>query len=188
MLRKSSSMTAPFDLLTAIQSRTARIAVGPSTVRGLGVPGVVAAARTFLREMPLQPFATSRPKTFRKVLDAQTLALQNALPRHARHWGVARKVLNIFIRDAVYATHLREAYGLSASEHLLEIPLDSLTGEELYQSSRPRLPRWPGVRHLSPDVSDRFQLEAQRIAAAVPTARIHLDAYWWSVKRDAPTS
>ena len=43
--------------LRTVQSRTARVAIGASTVRGRGNTGTVAAARAFLRSLPLQRFA-----------------------------------------------------------------------------------------------------------------------------------
>lgn len=177
-------MTLRFELLAAVQSRTARLAVGASTVRGLGVPGVVDAARTFLRTVPLRQYGTSNAASFRRYLDETTLALQATLPKGARHWGVARKVLNIFLRDSLYTIYLNQEYGLAAAERFFEIPLDSVTGLKLVDSCAD-LPKWAGVRHLTSALSDRFQEQAAQIARRHGTRRVHLDAFWWSVSRDA---
>ncbi len=89
-------------LLQAIQSRAARISVGASTVRGRGNAGVVAASRSHLRRVDLSRFGQTTRARFNKNLDSATIALRDSLPRGARHWGLARKVLNIFLRDCLY--------------------------------------------------------------------------------------
>ncbi|MDI7266656.1 MAG: hypothetical protein QME96_01515 [Myxococcota bacterium] len=83
--------------LTAIRRMLARAAVGPSTVRNQGVPGVAVAARSFLVEVELDRFSTSDPTAFAAELESQTLELVAALPTKARSWGLARKCLNIFL-------------------------------------------------------------------------------------------
>jgi len=172
------------ELLSAIQSRAARGAVGASAARGRGNAGVVRAARTYLRNANLRKFGES-PKLFERRLDQETDALRAALPRGARHWGVARKLLNIFLRDCLYTTYLEAEYRLRAIEKLLEIPLDSVTAKALKRASgRGCLPRWPGVRHLTPEVSAAFQAAARSEAARQGIARVHLDAFMWSQSRD----
>src|SRR4051812_22406287 len=139
--------TTDDDFLALIRSRVARIAVGPSTVRGRGNKGVVAAARRHLRHIDLAQFGTSDSKRFEKVLDRETEALRDALPAGARHWGIARKVLNIYLRDCFYTTYLCEEFDLGKAENLFEIPLDSITAKELiHDSGRGVLPPWPGVK------------------------------------------
>lgn len=141
------------EFLAAVQSRVARIAVGPSTVRGKGHAGAVAAAQAFFREVDLADFGVS-PPAFRKALDRATRALVRRLPKGARHWGIARKLLNIFLRDSLYTTYLDTEYCLSRAVEALEIPLDSITGKQLNRiAGRGGLPRWPGVKNLSPSVS-----------------------------------
>src|SRR5438093_4510810 len=155
------------DFLKTVQSRTARLAVGASAVRGRGHAGTVAAARGFLRGVDLRTFGTSDAAKFMRALDRNTLALQRALPRAARRWGIARKVLNLFLQHCLYTTYLNEGFGLQRAEHLFESPLDSITGKNLVQiAGRPRLPRWPGVKHLTREVSAEFQGVAAHAAAA----------------------
>jgi hypothetical protein len=170
--------------LVAMQRRTARCAIGPSTLRGQGAPGAVAAARLYLEALPLRPFGARRATVFRQRLDAATAELQARMPRGARRWGTARKALNIFLRDALYSAYLRDAYRLAPAEPLLELPLDSITARYLaLHSPRRALPRWPGVRNLTPETSDAFQAAARRVAAARGVAVVHLDAYWWGGDR-----
>jgi hypothetical protein len=179
-------MTQQFDLLGAIQSRAARAAVGPSTVRGKGMTGVVEASRAFLRGVSLGDFSTTSGAKFCQRLDRETERLRTALPRGVRYWGVARKVLNIFLRDSIYTVYLRDAHDLSVAESFLEIPLDSVTAEQLIAGSGGRLPKWCGVKAVTASYNAIFQAEASRVATQLGTSRLHLDAYWWSVGRDAP--
>jgi len=171
--------------LRTVQSRTARVAIGASTVRGRGNTGTVAASRQFLRSLPLQRFALTQLGRFAAELDRTTDDLRAALPRNAQHWGLARKILNVFLRDCLYTTYLSEAYQLQRAENFLELPLDSITARQLQLvAGRGVLPRWPGVRHVTPDVSAQFQAVAAKEAKARKIARAHLDALWWSAGRD----
>ena len=172
------------DFLLAVQSRVARIAVGPSTVRGRGNAGTVAAARQFLRQVDLTEFGV-RPEAFRRALDRETQALRAVLPRGARRWGIARKLLNIFLRDCLYTTYLASAYNLVRAEAALEVPLDSITAQSLKRlGARGALPRWPGVKYVDVAISARFQEAARVEATRARVARVHLDAVWWSLDRD----
>lgn len=142
------------------------------------------AARDCLRQLNLQRFRVGGSR-FRLVLDRETLRLQSVLPKTARHWGMARKLLNIFLRDCFYTGSLNSAYRLSQIEDHLEIPLDSITAKALKQAAgRGRLPRWPGVKHLTPEVSDAFQAAGHVEARRQGISRVHLDAVWWSLARD----
>ena len=167
-----------------VRSRAARIAVGPSTVRGRGNKGTVAAARAHLRDLDLRPFGTSSPKEFARAPNEATARLQRALPPSARHWGVARKVLNIFLRDCLYTTYLSH-FALSKAEAFLELPLDSVTADQLKKAvGHGVLARWPGVKRVTPDLNRLFQSAALEIATKMGVHRVHLDALWWSVSRD----
>src|SRR5205823_4066008 len=52
------SIVSP-ELLRSFQARAARVAIGPSSMRGAGSKGVVNAARACLLELTLSDFATS---------------------------------------------------------------------------------------------------------------------------------
>ena len=169
--------------LRIVQSRVARVAVGASTVRGRGNAGTVGAARAFLRSIDLTAFSTSDPETLASALERITQSLRQALPETAAHWGIARKVLNIFIRDCLYNKYLTEAFDIA--EPLLEVPLDSYTATALGEIEPVgTLPRWPGMRHLTPDISTAFQTVAAQEAERRGIARVHLDGLWWSLERD----
>src|SRR6266404_909568 len=96
------------DFLAAIQSRTARVSIGASAARGRGNKGAVKASREFLSTLKLAPFGVKNRRTFETLLNRATIRLVSALPRKAQRWGLARKFLNIFLRDCLYTTYLRD--------------------------------------------------------------------------------
>jgi len=157
--------------------------VSAATVRGNNA-GTVAVARAFLRGIDLARFGSAR-SAFGRLLDHSTESLSAALPRGAQHWGVARKLLNIFLRDCFYTTYLNKAFDLDRSESDYELPLDSVAALHLARAAgRFRLPAWPGVKHVTPAQHAEFQAAAAAEAAGRGIARVHLDAVWWSGSRD----
>jgi hypothetical protein len=167
-----------------VQARVARVAISASAARGQRAPGLVFAARNFCVHVDLSRFSTDRRATFVRQLDATTLSLKKEFPRAGRSWGVARKLLNIFLRDALYTCYLREWYGLVAAEELLEIPLDSISSREILKlDGGEDLPKWPGVRYLSQEISSEYQRVAQAEADRKGIARVHLDTSWWGGSR-----
>jgi hypothetical protein len=170
----------PRDLLQAIQARVARGALGALIMRSAGARGAVLAARGFLSEMDLRAFRTTGAARFSGALDDATEGLQRAFPKPARNWGLARKSINLFLRDCLSNVYLRDAHSLQMAELLYEVPLDTITGTTLHRLAGGTLPRWRTLRDLTPAVSDDFQAVAARIAGERGIARMHLDAIWWS--------
>jgi hypothetical protein len=171
-------------LISAIQRHVAVASTGPSTVRGQG-PGVSVAAREFLAVLPLRSFSAATEAYFRSSLDEATNDLVNSLPASARSWGLARKCLNIFLRNSFYNAHLASEYDLQASESFYEIPLDRIVARELRKrAGRNRLPRWPGVKHLEFSVSESYQTYAFELARAWNIRRVYLDTYLWVEGRE----
>ncbi len=163
--------------LRAVQARSARVAVGASAIRGQG-KGVAAVARVYFADLPLRQFATVSRPSFARRLDSATNRLRGKFPKGTGSWGLARKLLNIFLREVLYTTYLSRRYGLRKAERLLELPLDSITGKQL-RSHYPQLPRWPGVKHLKPELNAQYQEAARLHGAAIGVERVHLDAIWW---------
>lgn len=173
------------NFLQIIQSRAARIAVGPSTVRGKGNAGVCKAARAYLRALNLSQFGTNNENDFKVALNDATENLRRSLPQNAQKWGLARKILNLFLRDSFYTSYLANAYNLSLAESFFELPLDSIVAKRLKQTAGGGLlDRWPGVIHATEKLSDLFQAAALVEAKKQRVARLHLDALWWSFSRD----
>jgi hypothetical protein len=174
------------DLLCALQRRVASLAVGPSTARGMGPPGTIGAARSFLAALDLSALSLVCRSDYPAYLDRLTDDFVRALPEGARFWGAARKFLNIFLRDVFYTRQLCEAFPLHHLEDLLEVPLDSHVGKAL--RSEPEgasLPRWQTIIGLQTSISAQFQDVASGVARRRGFARVHLDLlYWRSV---APT-
>lgn len=65
----------------AIKTRTAVVAVGTSTARGQGAPGVVGALRTALDAVPIARFSKARQSSFASSLEASTQMVMATLPR-----------------------------------------------------------------------------------------------------------
>src|SRR5207248_4596670 len=156
--------TLPEEVLAALQFHIARASLGPSSMRGAGSTGVVGSGLTFLGDLDLGRFSTSNERRFQMELDRATDGLLRAFPRGARHWGLARKGLNIFLRECLYTVYVRDAHNLAVAEELFEIPLDSLTGQALYEASKRSLPRWRTVRGLERSVRDGYQQVAGQVA------------------------
>lgn len=130
-------------------------------------------------------FRARNREAFIATLDRQTVRLLAALPPRGRRWGVARKLLNIYVRDCVYSAHLRSAFNLGQIEPFCEVPLDSITAKRLRESDQgAALPTWPGVGRLTPEVSAHFQTVATEIAKVRKLRVVHLDVFWWSDDRD----
>ncbi len=169
------------DLLTIVRIHVASRAVGASSARGAGRKGVVRVARRHFASMKLVRFGTSRKSTFQAALNATTASLLKVLPPKAKQWGLARKLVNMFLRDCLYNHYLRAAYGLDRAEAHFEVPLDSVTGKALRKLALAgKVPAWRGLVHLTESESELFQAFALAHARSLEVARIHLDALLWS--------
>lgn len=172
-------MVKASEYILAVQGRVARIAVSASAARGQGA-GTVKAAREHLSVLDLRQFGLKNESKFHMRLDVATDSLCEALPKVSRNWGIARKLMNIFLRDALYTTYLAEKYHLIRAEPFFEIPLDLITSMQLRKAAgRGVLPRWGGVKHLKPDDSDCYQAYAAKVGGEFGLSRVHLDTYWW---------
>ncbi len=167
------------NLLDLFQKRVAEAAVGPSALRNQGNEGVVERARQYLKTLDLGTFVVSSERRFRAVLDRRTEALRERLPARAKHWGTARKALNLFLRDVLYHRYLCEHYNFDRIEAWLEVPLDSNVAEGLAEAHLDSLPRWPGIKHLKATQSLIYQQAARQVARDADIAPVHLDVYWW---------
>jgi hypothetical protein len=168
------------DQLSLLQRRIATIAIGPSTARGMGPKGTIAAAHRNLQSIDLNELSKTSASDFPVILDALTDALKKALPNGAQHWGSARKFLNLFLADVLYSRHLCEAWPLLHLEECLEVPLDSHVAFALREEPEGRaLPRWKTVIGLTPEMSAQFQEAASAVAGRHQCARVHLDLMYW---------
>jgi hypothetical protein len=158
-----------------VSHHIAKSVIGPSSARGLLSKGTIQSVRDFLRGLDTREF-TKRGQ-FSGTLDLETRSLAAKVPTS---WGAARKFLNLYLREITYNFFLREKYHLERVEHLLEVPLDSNVAKGLQgEKEGVRLPRWPGVIHLTPDTSAQYQSVAVAVAARKRTCRVHLDLLYW---------
>jgi len=107
--------------------------------------------------------------------------------RSAGSWGLARKLLNIYIRDCVYSRMLCAHYRLESIEPFLEVPLDSFVAKGLIAASNDLgqsrcLPAWKTIKGLSREHSDRYQEFASELAQSRGHARVHLDVLLWGAR------
>lgn len=166
--------------MTTLRRRTASAAIGASTIRGMGPKGTAKRARAFLAGLNLNRFRVDSKREFARVLDRATDSFLAALPRKAKHWGLARKLLNIFLRDAAYNRYLSQRYALWRVERWMEVPLDSHVGKQLRSSAEGRhLPRWKTVIGLASEESTEFQRVATMVARRKGVTRVDLDVYYW---------
>lgn len=173
--------------IASLQKWLAYVSVSSSAVRKQGAAGVVDAARDALQHVKLKRFSTKYPRTFARQLDTETDQLMLCLPKRAQSWGVARKVLNIFLRNALYNRYLNEHFALDASESFYEVPLDSLSAKGIKKRSPARsLPLWLGVKKLTPPVGYVYQKRAMEIAHSQDTLRVHLDTIFFIDRTCSP--
>ena len=169
-------------LLTLIQQFVAVDSVGTSAVRGQPA-GTVLAIRKYLGMMNLDRLPRNDRQDFARWLDLHTGRIQRKLPNRRRPWGIARKTLNLFLRSCFYTHELRKAYGMAKAARRLEVPLDSLVAKGLREDAgkhNVRLPRWRGLKRLTPVESEEFQKHAREYAAGCKLpAPVFLDNYLW---------
>lgn len=167
------------NLLVAIQHKVAISALPASALRGQRAPGLISIAREACEHLPLGQFGVASGKVFAERLDRYTAEMLAAFPRKARHWGVARKALNLFLRDAYYNQFLAAKYNLNRAAAHFELPLDSKTAAKLHEEEDGHLPAWRGVKYLTAAQSAEYQLAATDLALDYDCHRVHLDAHIW---------
>jgi len=165
----------------AVQIKVARTTITSSSMRGPGCGAAIKTARAYTGDLDLHRFSCRTRIAFNAELNDATAELCSAMPRAIRSWGLARKGLNIFLRECLYTWYLRDHSRLDRSERFFELPLDSLTGRALRRTD-PELPRWDSVRRLTPELSSRFQDAAKREGYKRRLARVHLDVFWWGYR------
>lgn len=172
------------ELVERLIRRTADLAIGPSTVRNQGAAGVVRAARIALRKIDLGRYQRASQGSFPSLLQGDTRLTQSRLPAGARHWGTARKCLNIFLRDILYNQFLSDRFQFARLESVLEVPLDRHVADGLLNEAEGcDLPRWRTITSLARVDSERFQSVAKKVARRCRTHAVHLDLIYWRAAR-----
>lgn len=169
------------EFISELQRHISNTSIGASTARGMGPKGTVAAARNYLVQLDLSHIGGLKDEgKFKDWLNRKTVDFRSKLPRGGRHWGSARKFLNIFLRGVVYNRFLCKAFHLNRIEPWLEVPLDSHVANELRgQPEGSALPKWKTVKGLDKKTSERYQEIASKIGARMRLSRVHLDVFFW---------
>jgi hypothetical protein len=175
------------NFIVRLQYRLAQGAVGASTLRGQGGPGIVKTARNYLARMKLKRFSVPAEAQFRVELDEAANSLKekfSPIPRGKRKgelsWGGARKVVNIFLRDVFYNADLRDRLSLNGIRSWLELPLDSHVALGLQGDlGGISLTEWPGIKCLTPEINDEYQQAATWVAKERQVSRVDLDVFYW---------
>lgn len=181
-----------------VQRRVANTSIGASTLRSQGVR--IKEAREFLEGLNLDELIQLPKEDFNDWLGKKTKLLMRRFKCNSgdkNNWGAARKVINIFLENALHNRFLFEEYNLQRFEDVLEIPLDSNVAKGLEEdwkkylerhksgASSDKLPKWTTIKGLEPTDSDKFQACARKVADAIPNYRysIYLDLKYWRKKK-----
>lgn len=173
------------EFLENVQNYVAVTSVGASTVRGY--PKKTAErSKEFFKEIYLGTLAGKDRAQYKSHLNVLTKRLMQKLPKASRHkqnkkaYGIARKVLNIFLHNAFYNRYLCEAYKLDSLEEYLEVPIDKKVAMAI-KKRRPKriLPAWNGIKALDGRVHRQYQTQAMAVADKLKISVVHLDAYFY---------
>lgn len=168
------------ELCRVMHCYLAKIAPAGPALRNQGAKGMAKAAQAFFRTLDLASIPSAEQSEFAQWLDEKSEALCVRFPRGGRHWGAARKVMNLFLRHACYNVFVRKMYGLHGIEPWLEVPLDSIVAAKLrHKAGHGKLPHWPGLKKLDKVVSREYQSCAAQWANELSIARVHLDPLLW---------
>ena len=166
------------ELIGWMQKRAVNSAIGASTIRRMAPAGTAEIIKEYLRGVDIKSVRARSQSGFAKNLDAITDGLIKTLPVGSKHWGMARKCVNIFLRNCLYNRYLCSHYKLEQVERWLEVPLDSHVGNGLriaYKEMEGTLPRWNKVISLTHEQSDQYQQAASELAKKKGVCRVHLD-------------
>ncbi len=168
------------------RQRLANTSIGPTTLRNQGAPGVVDAARDFLKQLDLARLVTDSEAKFSQELDLETGKLQQSFPDGAKeNWGAARKSIDLFLAEAYYHQFVCKEYGLDRIAGFLEVPLDSQVAIFLQEAARGThtrdLPKWHGIKYVTPQINRKYQEVALAVANSFGPdwTRVHLDVIAW---------
>ena len=168
------------DLLRALQDNTAERCVGISAVRGQPA-GTLSACRNFFRGVRLSQVPCVERTALDRWLNQQTSRLRNRLPNTRKPWGIARKTLNLFLRDVVENKRLADVYRLTRIHNWLEVPMDGVVARRLRADARPgALPVWPGLSRLNWRTHALYQKAAAQTAEQYGVDRVDLDLVFWT--------
>jgi hypothetical protein len=176
-----------------IRRYVAETSVGASTKRSYIVKGG-ARCQDLLYEIELSVLKGKTERQFGNWLERETNLLRAQLRRQRRKaygvetYGMARKILNIYLHNVYYNRPLCDEYALDAFEGALEVPIDRHVREWLFRIAEETVPQIeinPLIRNVQRiwEIDKKknrcFQDLAVRAARQLGTTRVHLDAYFY---------
>ena len=168
------------DFLSNMQTYVANIAISGSTLRNQGAKGVVAAAREFLGTLALKELVCIESPQYPCLLTKWTAELRSYLPVNARHWGTARKAINVFMVQTFLNKYLYREFELHRFADMFETPLDSKAASKLKKEvPETNLRNWNGIRALTEEDSTLYQQAATTLAQQYHIPRACLDTVLW---------
>lgn len=171
------------EFIKRMKDRIAELAVSASAVRNQGASGIPDAARNYLKTIDLRKFRTSTIGKFKDNLNRTTNILRIRLPRGAKNWGTARKIINLYLRDILYNHYLCKHFKFDKIEDWLEVPLDSYVARGIRREINDNsVPKWVNIKGLTISDNNKFQDAAYKIAKQKKVARVHLDLLYWRNK------
>ena len=174
------------EFIQYVKIQTAELSIGPSTLRNQGKSGLIQKTREYLKQLALENYGlVDSQEEFCELLDKHTEDLIENLKDKFLNWGAARKAINIFLRNATYNRFLCQQYGLERIEEWLEVPIDKSVATGLINSSQlgVSLPKWRGIKWLTPQENDSFQQAAQALADLEGINKIYVDLFYWRNKK-----
>ncbi|MGE4189427.1 MAG: hypothetical protein AB7G12_05965 [Thermoanaerobaculia bacterium] len=117
------------------------------------------------------------------ALDRWTDRIQEAVGVGRCAWGLARKCLNIFLRDCYYNAFLKSEFGSKVSPDWFEVPLDSISGRRLHELEPDIAPAWRKIGDIDVESNERFQEAALQVSRKWNVERVHLDTYFRVLER-----
>lgn len=172
-----------------LHRRLSQISVGASAIRNQGAGGLIDTLRNYFEtNIDLEEFITYLPtqNLFNDFLNQHTVNILTSFPDNAQSWGAARKGLNLFFREIVYSKFFSHRFSLPDNFNefnlliqYLEVPLDREVANGISADTNQQLPRWTGIRHLTPQISEQYQNQARIIATQENIAKVNLDLKYW---------
>lgn len=164
--------------------------VGSSTTQGYKRKRKTFSYGEFLKEQIIS-WRDNPNLSFEQWLSDSTVALAQQIDvkygaGYKSTWGVARKILNIFLHNLYFNHSCRKYLRLHKVERLLEVPLDShvagwiaRVSDEIGREFDSPFKEGFRVHRVTEKTNNVMQEEAVYVAEAMKTKRVFLDVYFY---------
>jgi hypothetical protein len=167
----------------------AEVSVGPSTTQSYKREGAFRYG-DFLRSRNLTSLFDKTEAEFTAWLNMQSTRLSKHIVAtkdpSVSTWGMARKILNIFLHNVYFNNVLHQGYQLERIEPYFEVPLDSdvvawllrVADETQIEFENPITGKF-AVYKVTKTANESFQRLATKVARKFRTSRVYLDTYFY---------